>query len=475
MAMAAVAAASVSGVATEVVALIAALVAVFATWHAVLLGWRSLILTILLVVLFVPIKRYRLPASLPFDLELYRVTVALVLAIWLASLLVDPRVRLRRSPFDAPLGLFGLAVIGSVLANPGRAASLGAEVSKSLTFLLSFILVYYLVVSVVGDTRAVLFLTRVTVAGIAVIAAFAILERQTGYNIFFHLQSVFPFLQFQGGDVEERAGRLRVFGSSQHPIALGAAFAVAVPLAVAFAHIGRRVLWLSVAALLLLGTLATTSRTAVVMLVVIGIVLFVLRKEATKKLIPLAVPALVAAYVITPGAVGSLRDAFFPSGGLIAQQTRLPPNGNPLLAGGRIRLLGPSLEEWRARPILGQGWGTRITGFDNPLRNAPILDNAWLAALLEVGAVGVGALVWLLVRAVRMLGELARSSTGEDGWLAAGMAASIAAIAFGMFTFDTFSFIQIAFLFWILLGLGAALLSAQREPVSAPPVGWEGG
>jgi hypothetical protein len=46
--------------------------------------------------------------------------------------------------------------------------------------------------------------------------------------------------------------------------------------------------------------------------------------------------------------------------------------------------------------------------------------------------VGVGALIWLFVRAIGRLAFLARSDAGPGGWLATGLAASIAAYAVGM-------------------------------------------
>ena len=46
----------------------------------------------------------------------------------------------------------------------------------------------------------------------------------------------------------------------------------------------------------------------------------------------------------------------------------------------------------------------------------------------------------------------------DDDWLFAGLAASVASFAIGMLTFDAFSFTQVTFLFWVILGLSAALL-----------------
>ena len=165
----------------------------------------------------------------------------------------------------------------------------------------------------------------------------------------------------------------------------------------------------------------------------------------------------------TPGQLGSFKDAFFPKGGLIAQQSRFEADYNPLLAGGRIRQLKPMLSEASKKPLFGDGLGTRITGFNTLGRNAPILDNQWLELALEIGFVGLIAWVWLLVRAVRRLVKASRSADrmGDD-WLFAALAASVTSCAVGMLTFDAFEFTQFAFIFWIVLGISAALLTPSK-------------
>ena len=69
------------------------------------------------------------------------------------------------------------------------------------------------------------------------------------------------------------------------------------------------------------------------------------------------------------------------------------------------------------RPILGQGVGTRQTGEDNPLRNAPILDNQWLGLFLDVGLLGIAGWIWLIVRIDRRLGRT-RPDEGKSRGLA---------------------------------------------------------
>jgi hypothetical protein len=458
------AASVVAGVDARAVAPVVALFAVLVAGHETLLTWRNLLAFVIGVVWFVPIRIYTLPAGLPFDLELYRIVVAAVLAAWFASLLVDTRVRLQRSVLDPPLVLLLGAVIGSELTNPGRVSTLGSDVAKSLMFLLSFILVYYFVLSVVRDRAAIERVVRVlTVCGI-IVAFSAVVERRTGYNVFHHLQSFARFLEYHAPLGDERGGHPRAFGSSQDPIAFGAALAMMVPLSIYLAYTSSRRWWLGTV-VLLLGIMSTASRTAVVMVVVAAAVLFWLRRDDVVRLWPALVPLVVVIHFATPGAIGTFRYLFNPPGGIVNEQTRLAQNANPLLAGGRLRVIGPSLDEASRRPLFGEGWGTRLTGFDTPNRNAPILDDAWLGTLLEIGGVGVAAFIWLMVRAVRMLARAAKASA-DDSRLYAALAAAIAAFGVGMATYDAFSFIQVAFLFWLLLAVAAAAI--RLAPATAP-------
>src|SRR5262249_14780623 len=349
----------------------------------------------------------------------------------------------------------------------------GTHAVKSVTFFISFVLVYYLIATTVRTRDSVGLLLRLLTGGTAFVAVCAIIERRTGFNIFLHLQSVLPFLKYNGVPAVDiaivRGGNLRVFASSQHPIALGAMFAMIVPISIYLARSrGRR--WLITAILLLLGTFSTGSRTAIVMLVTELVVYLVLKPRETRRLWPLLIPMVVVLHVAVPGAIGGFREAFFPKGGIVAEQsTGGGPNANSQLAGGRIRQLGPMLTEASHHPLFGEGYGTRIAGFDEPNRNAPILDNQWLNTALDVGFVGVALWIWLFARACRTLVRAARTNKAKNGddWMLIGLAASVTAFAVGMFTFDAFGFTQVFFIFWILLGLSAALIRISY-PAAGP-------
>ena len=212
--------------------------------------------------------------------------------------------------------------------------------------------------------------------------------------------------------------------------------------------------------------MASASRTPILALLAAGLVLLWLQPRDLKRLLPLVIPLLIVVKLAAPGSLAALKLAFFPQGGLIAEQSAFHREADPLLSGGRLRQLRPMLNEAGRKPILGQGFATRQTGFNNPLRNAPILDNQWLGLILEVGILGVVGWAALFIGSARRLGRAARLRAGPDGWLAAGLAASIVGFGVAMFTFDGFAFTQATFVFWILISLSGCLLLADTEEVA---------
>ena len=306
--------------------LVAAIAAATLIWRE-LLAWRGIVAMLVLIILFVPFRRYELPSALPFNLEPYRLFVAVVALLWIASLLVDSRVRLRSTPIDPPL-ITLLIVCGlSIVANGSRVQELGVgtDALKQLTFLTSFVIVFYFVASVVVDREGLDMALSLTVGGAALVAASSLVEYRTGFNAFSHLDKVVPFLKETDAlstDDVQRLGRLRVYGSAQHPIALGAAFVLLIPFSVYLARMRR--VWLVATALLFLGAMGTLSRTAVVMLVSVVAVFLVLRPRWSIDLLRrfwiLFLPAVIAFHFLLPGTIGTFEELFFPQGGLVAEQ-----------------------------------------------------------------------------------------------------------------------------------------------------------
>jgi polysaccharide biosynthesis protein PslJ len=308
------------------------------------------------------------------------------------------------------------------------------------------------------------------VYGGAIVALACIVERSTHYNVFNHLSSFVPGLHFNGDPTLGTDSRgYRVLGSSQHPIAMGVALVMLVPLAAYRAFVSRRTIaWLAAVAMLL-GALATISRTAIIAFAAVVITMFILRPARMKRMWPLVVPLLLVVHLAMPGTLGTIKSAFLPSSGLIAQQQ------DAAVGSGRLATLGPALrKEFLPDPLVGEGYGTRVTTPDEtvPIPNGPILDDGWLGMLLETGVAGALAFLWVFVRFLRRVGGAAKHDDSSRGWFLAAVCASVAAYGVSMFFFDATSFIQVTFIFFILLGLGSAgYRLGDYEEASVPAAG----
>jgi O-antigen ligase len=451
-----------------------ALVATVVAAHRRLFRWETLTAILVATILLIPIKRYTVPGN-AFNLEPYRLFLAALAAGWCTALLVDRRVRFRKSGIEAPILLFVFAMLGSVAVNDGRIQALGVqkEVVKTLTFFASFFILFYLVVSVVRTHGQIHGIVRVLVACTSFVALSALIESRTHFNFFNHLHPLLPGLQFNnpataaGLDAAylNRSGVMRVYASSAHPIELSAVLVMVIPLAIYLLKTTGQRRWLAAILLCALGSFATLSRTGIIMMIVCGLVFLWLRPVETRRIWPFLVPAFLAISIALPHTLGSFYAAFFPKGGLVAEQGQA---NTGTADGGRLTDIGPSLAEYSMTPLLGQGFGSRISqrlGVVNSVKTtARILDDQWLSTLLETGAVGAIGLLWLFVRTIRRLVRRAREDDGPEGWLATGLAASLYAFAVGMLTFDAFGFIQVTILTFLLLGLAASLV---RTPLAA--------
>jgi O-antigen ligase len=426
--------------------------------------WRHLLAALVVVILFIPIRRYALPGNLPFELEAYRVLVIAIVVGWGASLLVDRRTRFRGTGFEGPLLLIAFAAVASVVANPVRVTQASSEVQKDLLFFLSILLVIYVIASVVRRPEDIDSVAKALVVGGAIVGCFAIVEARTGFNVFNHLSRVVPVLRSTDLATPEMlkygAARLRVFGSAQHPIALGALFVLITPLGVYLAIRYSQRRWWLCTTLLIAGCAATISRTAIAMLVVVMIVFIWLRPSHMRRMLPAVIPALIVIKLVLPGTLGAIKQSFFPPGGLVAEQSAKPGE----FGSGRIADLGPGLREWGEKPLFGAGYGTRVVEPDTDNPSADILDNQWLGTLLETGAVGLVAWVWFFARFIRRLGGEAKREDSPRGWLLVALTASLAAFAIGMATYDAFSFIQVTLVMFILVGLGSAAMAERPLP-----------
>jgi hypothetical protein len=426
-----------------------------------LLAWPTLLGYLLITILFIPIRRYSIGGGLPIQLEPYRVLVFGVLLVWLAALLVDDNVRWRKTNLEPPLVLLLIAIFGSLALNVGDIANQGLSgaVVKKMSFFASYYLVLFFVVSVIRTRKDLDRILMVFVAGGIIVAITSIIEWRTHFNPYNHIQRVIPIFHMDAGAGNDlsRGASVRTYASAEHPIALGAALVLLLPLAIYIYRRRGHVFWLAGAGLLTMGALATGSRTAALMLVAELVVFVCVRPRETVRLLPMLLPLMIVLQVAMPGTLTTFKSILQPQAAIKEQQF------NQGAGAGRLADLGPSLQEWARNPFFGAGFGTRLPSTSDKVTNARILDDEWLGQLLEIGAVGVLALLWLLIRTVRMCSRRSRNDRSSYGWMLSAFAASVTAFGVGMFTYDAFSFAQVTFMAWVILGLAAAALRIGQE------------
>ena len=230
------------------------------------------------IVWFIPIRVYTLPAPGPVKLEPYRLMVLLLAAALVLGAISGSR-RIRACGLGGALSTLSASAVISLAVNYSSFTErlLGTEATKAATYLLTFPIVFVLVASGVRSRADVERCIKAIVVGGAVVAFCAIVETRTQYNVFNHLRTVFPFLQDTGERATEvRNGALRAEASAQHPIALGVALSLCLPLSLALMlrvrDTARRVLFSGCALILVIGMVATISRTAFLALAVMLLV-----------------------------------------------------------------------------------------------------------------------------------------------------------------------------------------------------------
>jgi hypothetical protein len=423
-----------------------------------------------LVIWLIPARGYRLPISLPFNLEPYRIVLGALIVALLVGL-ARRRTRLEFLGFGAPLAILaGAATVSAILnyqdiggVNPGDPGAF-----KSLSYYLGFLAVFVLVASTIKTHDAMDTVVRALVLGATIVAVSAIYESRSGYNAFDHLAEWIPALVRESRAVfGERGGNLRVYASAQHPIALSAALFMVFPLAIYL--IGRAKtrlraqLWGVAAAICAIGAVATISRTTVIMALAILVVSLWVRGRQMLRFWPLLLVLPFAVHFAVPGALGGIYKAFLPPEGLTTDlATRSGESGS-----GRLADIEPGLRVWSESPLYGNGVGTQVTAGESGAAQTAAgaegaiiyFDNEWLSTLVQLGILGVVGTAWFIFGSLLTVGRFARRVPGPRSDLAAACAAAIGAFGVSMLVFDAFAFVQSTILFFTIAALG---LQARR-------------
>jgi hypothetical protein len=438
------------------------------------LTWTHVLAAYFLLVWLLPIKLYRLPVTLPFNLEPYRLALIVLLLAWVATLIAGWG-RMTAAGHGRSVLLLAGVSLASLLVNYDALAPAGldSEAIKPISYFLSFLIAFVLVASVVGSLREIDALVRALVIGGLLVALAAIWQSRQGYNVFDHLDRWIPMLVKEERDVSMvRGGNIRVYASAQHAIELGVELLMMFPLALYLSTRAatklRSRLWLAAAVVLVVGALATVSRTTVIMLVAMTLVATWLRGRAVTRFWPLLLVLPFVVHYAAPGTLGGIYKAFFPEEGLVSDLNVRAGEGGS----GRLADIEPGLHLWERKPVLGHGLGSQFATGENPgasleLVHSPtegiIFDDQYLNTLVSLGILGIVATCWLVWGAAAKLGRAARRRAGPYSDFFAACSVACAGFAASMVLFDAFAFVQCTMMFFLVAALGLRAHELARQ------------
>ena len=253
--------------------------------------------------------------------------------------------------------------------------------------------------------------------------------------------------------LSERNGVLRPFGTAQHPIEFGVAVTMLLPIALHYALVDthRTLLrrWYPVIVLALAVPVAVSRSAILCSAVVMAFVLPALPSHIRPRAFA-GVGALGAfVYLTQPGVIGTILGLF----------TGISDDSS---AASRTGSYGLAFEFIRRAPVFGRGFATFLP-------NYRILDNQYLGTMIELGVVGLVALLAVMIsgiltaRAVRR-----RSSDPVTRQLAQFLTATVASAAMAFALFDAFSFVMIPGILFLTCGAISALRRLELEGASLP-------
>ena len=380
-------------------------------------------------------------------------TVYSVLALlWFLAGLMTGHLRLdpASSSVRKAMCVLMVAIVCSYIGVSGRVVS-GAEIQAADRALIVSLIWCGLVATASGGIterdRLDILLRRLVIFG-TIVAAIGIMEFFSGFRITEHF--VIPGLQTNimpgAGD---RGGHLRAQGTTTQPLEFGAVIALQQAGDPARRGPGlRNMLRRNLpVAIMIISLPMTVSRTAIIGLVLTMVILVPSWPRERRR--PAYVMALFGAAgirVLVPGLMGTILVLFSSASGNSDNSTQ-----------ARTKDYAGVAPFIKARPWFGRGPATFIPSLYR------YTDNYYLLALVEIGLVGVAAVLVLYFTGIRA-GRLGRRLSVDEAQrdLGQSFAAAFAVMLVISATFDTLSFPMLNGLFFLLLGCSGAYLGIAR-------------
>jgi hypothetical protein len=264
--------------------------------------------------------------------------------------------------------------------------------------------------------------------------------------------------QGRGGELvlTERFGAQRAFGTSTHAIEFSVVAAAAVPLAMHFARFGatRQVRLFATLGwgIALLAIPSGVSRSGLVALAA-AMLVYMWTFKVRQVLIGLtAIASLVfVEYLLVPNTVNALWKTVTNSAEDESVQER-------------VEDYATVSRTFRDHPIFGLGLGGA------PSSEYGFLDNEWLQAIVQGGAIGMTAMLIITGGAFFGIAAALRKATNRlERDQAYAIGAMLTGIIASSFTFDLFGYQQVSLLFFILFGLIWSTFNIPWSAGQPPP------
>ncbi|MGP5220322.1 O-antigen ligase family protein [Arthrobacter rhombi] len=239
--------------------------------------------------------------------------------------------------------------------------------------------------------------------------------------------------------IDIRAGFVRPEATAMHPLEYAVVLTMLLPLCLTFAiHDKQRsslIRWFPVAAIATSAALSVT-RSALVGMVVVVLILFPTWPAAVRaKLGACLVIGAAVVYVAVPGMAGTILGLF---------------SGGDTSVSSRTDSYGTAMSFLEISPWFGRGYGTFLPSYR-------ILDNQYLSLAIEIGVVGLAAVLIVIVMSMVLALVAARRYTDKlSRSLGVAFFAAMAGGALLTAFFDSFAFSQAGSLLFFIAGLCGA-------------------
>jgi len=254
----------------------------------------------------------------------------------------------------------------------------------------------------------------------------------------------------EAGSDPSAPGRPMISGPTRHALSLATILGMAVPFAIVFASAApttrRKLLWGSLALLIIAGALVTQRRSGLIVPAVAIVSLFAIRPRRFLPLLPFAIVAAVVGLALNGGSVSVI--------------SQLTGGENKASDEGRTSDYEAIVPDVLTHPAIGRGYGTLDSLKVDTYR---IFDNEYLGELYQTGFLGLLAFIGLILTPVVIaVRYAARTENPLRGPPALAAAAGILGFFVAAALYDILTFPQAPYLFLFLAAMCTTAASVEK-------------